>query len=358
MIFAVTALEQFATQLFLAVKMDADKAASLGKLLIQTDAMGRRTHGLAMAPLYLADIEKGKKLGPDNAGMRITGTPIVIKDNGASAVWDGRYLPGLWLIERAIKESIPLAKAIGIRAVAIKQSHHIGCLAALTKVATDEGLIALIANSDPAGARVAPYGGTEALMTPNPLAMGYPTSRSPVLVDICASITTTSMTRQKCASGDLFDHEWLLDANGNPTRDPKVLEQQAPRGSLQLMGGLEYGHKGFGLSLINEALSQGLTGYGRKDAPKRWGGNTFVQVIDPDMFGGKTAFIEQMDFLSDSCRNNKPIHTQKPVRMPGDQAVRGLAESRTHGIQYDAVTWQSITDWAVRLGVTIEPLTP
>lgn len=333
--------------------MDADKAASVGRLLIQTDAMGRRTHGLAMAPLYLADIEKGKKHGLDNSGMRITGEPLVIKDNGTSAVWDGRYLPGLWLMERAITEAIPLAKANGIRAVAIKQSHHIGCLAALTKIAADQGLMALIANSDPAGARVAPYGGTEALMTPNPLAMGYPTTSSPVLVDICASITTTSMTRQKFANNELFEHEWLLDANGKPTRDPAVLENTTPRGSLQLMGGTEYGHKGFGLSLINEALSQGLTGYGRKDTPKRWGGNTFLQVIDPDMFGGKDAFTEQMDFLSDACRSNRPIDVSQPVRMPGDQAARGLAESQVHGIRYDEITWGSITDWATRLNVSI-----
>jgi L-lactate dehydrogenase len=351
--FSIAALERFAANLFLAVGMDAEKAASVARLLIQTDAMGRRTHGLAMAPLYLVDIEKGKKLGIDNSGMRITGEPIVIKDNGTSAVWDGRYLPGMWLMERAITEAIPLAKAHGIRAVAIKQSHHIGCLAALTKIATDQGLIALIANSDPAGARVAPYGGTEALMTPNPIAMGYPTTSSPVLVDICASITTTSMTRQKYANDELFEHEWLLDSNGKPTRDPAVLEHTTPRGSLQLMGGLDYGHKGFGLSLINEALSQGLTGYGRKDAPKRWGGNTFLQVIDPEMFGGKDAFTDQMDFLSDACRSNKPIDVNHPVRMPGDQAARGLAQSQLHGISYDDATWRNITDWATRLNVSI-----
>jgi L-lactate dehydrogenase len=349
--FSIAALTQFATRLFLATGMDADKAASVARLLIQTDAMGRRTHGLAMAPLYLADIEKGKKLGLDNSGMRITGEPVVIKDNGTSAVWDGRYLPGMWLMERAITEAIPLAKARGIRAVAIKQSHHIGCLAALTKIATDQGLIALIANSDPAGARVAPFGGTEALMTPNPLAMGYPTSDAPVLIDICASITTTSMTRQKFANGELFEHEWLLDANGKPTRDPAVLENTTPRGSLQLIGGTDYGHKGFGLSLINEALSQGLTGYGRKDAPKRWGGNTFLQVIDPEMFGGADAFNEQMDFLSNACRSNRPIHAHQPVRMPGDQAARGLAESQLHGISYDDATWQNIIQCATQLAV-------
>jgi LDH2 family malate/lactate/ureidoglycolate dehydrogenase len=47
-------------------------------------------------------------------------------------------------------------------------------------------------------------------------------------VDICASIATTSMTRQKYAAGELFEPPWLLDAQGNPTRDPAVLEHSGP----------------------------------------------------------------------------------------------------------------------------------
>ena len=161
------------------------------------------------------------------------------------------------------------------------------------------------------------------------------------------------MTRQKFAAGEQFEHPWLLDAQGTPTRDPAVLEHTQPRGSLQLLGGQEYGHKGFGLSLMIEALSQGLSGHGRKDAPKRWGGNVFVQVIDPDLFAGREAFTGQMDHLSQSCRASRPIRSDQPVRMPGDQAARGLADAQKQGIAYDEPTWQALTEWANRLGVAI-----
>jgi LDH2 family malate/lactate/ureidoglycolate dehydrogenase len=343
--FPIDQLEAFTQSLFRAVGMDEDKASALARLLVLTDAMGRRTHGVSMAALYLADIQKG--------GMQLTGEPTIVKDNGISAVWDGHYLPGLWLVDKAIKAAIPRAQLHGLAAIAIRRSHHIGCLAALVKQATDQGLVALIANSDPAGQRVAPYGGTEALLTPNPMAMGYPTGDAPVLVDICASITTTSMTRHKYAAGEQFEHPWLQDAQGTPTRDPAVLEHTEPRGSLQLMGGQEYGHKGFGLSLMIEALSQGLSGHGRKDAPKRWGGNVFVQVIDPQLFAGSAAFAEQMEHLSERCRSNRPIHADQPVRMPGDQAARGVAAAQALGIAYDAPSWSAISAWADRLGVAL-----
>ena len=130
-------------------------------------------------------------------------------------------------------------------------------------------------------------------------------------------------------------------------------EHSQPRGSLHLLGGHEYGHKGFGPSLMIEALSQGLSGHGRGEAPRRWGGNVFVQVIDPALFAGHDAFSEQMEHLSHNCRANQPIHAGQPVRMPGDQAARGLAVVRERGIAYERPAWQALAEWANRLGVVI-----
>ena len=347
--FAAAALEHFARTLYIAGGMDAAKAAVVARLQVLTDAMGRRTHGLAYVPAYLADIGSGR--------MRATGAPDIVSDNGVVAVWDGNYLPGLWLVDEAIETCVPRAVQHGIAAIAIRKSHHIGCLAALVKQAADKGYIALLFNSDPTGKRVAPYGGTEALYTPNPFAIGYPGAGHPVLVDLCASITTTSMTRQKVAEGKQFEHEWLIDGEGRPTRDPAVLEHTTPRGSILPLGGLEYGHKGFGIGLLIEALSQGLAGHGRRDAPKNWGGNVFLQVIDPNLFAGLDAFTAQMDFLSAEARRNRPIDPARPVRIPGDAAAKGIADSVRHGIEIEEATWQSIAAWAGKLAVAPpEPL--
>jgi LDH2 family malate/lactate/ureidoglycolate dehydrogenase len=341
--FTSSQMTEFAAALFKAAGMEEEKAATVGRLLILTDMMGRRTHGLAMAPLYLSEIDKGT--------MRISGEPEVLKDTGATIVWDGGYLPGIWLVNTAIDLALERVATAGVITVAIRKSHHIGCLAALVKQAADKGFVAIIANSDPAGKRVAPYGGTEPLFTPDPFAVGYPGAKHPVLVDISASITTTSMTRQKFAAGKLFEHPWLLDAQGVPTRDPAVLENQQPPGSIQLIGGQEYGHKGFGLALTIEALSQGLSGHGRYDAPKRWGGNVFLQILDPEFFAGLGAFTQQMDYLAEKCRSNRPIRKDRPVRLPGDQAAQSIADAQQDGIRYDEPTWKSVETWARRLGV-------
>jgi L-lactate dehydrogenase len=321
----------------------------VARLLVLTDMLGRHTHGVALAPLYVDQLEKGL--------MAPSGTPATVKDTGSTVVWDGNYLPGLWLVEQALALAFERVAQHGVVSFAVRRSHHIACLAALVKQATDRGLVAILATSDPAFGFVAPYGGREPLLTPNPFAIGYPGSRTPVLVDICASITTVSMARQKAAAGTPFEHAWLMDGAGRPTTDARVLEQTEPRGSLLLLGGQEYGHKGFGLALMVEALTQGLAGFGRKDSEKRWGGNVFLQVLDPEAFAGRGAFLEQMDYLTEQCHANAPAREGNPVRMPGEQAERNITRAQAEGVELAATTVEKLSSSAARLGVAMpEPL--
>ena len=337
------ALATLATELFAAASMDEEKAACVADLLLLTDMMGRSTHGLAQCPAYLDELRKG--------GMRATGVPETIRDTGATLVWDGDYLPGLWLMQRALSLGFERVREHGVFTFSMRRSHHIGCLAALAKQATDRGYYAMIASSGPHTKAVAPFGGKEGLFSPNPFAFAFPTSHFPVLIDTCASLTTVSMTRQKAAAGESFEQAWLLDSQGRPTRDPRMLEGDGERGSLMLLGGEEAGHKGFGLALMVEALTQGLSGFGRRDAPTRWGANVYLQLIDPAAFAGSEAAIAQMDFLADRCHANAPVDPARPVRLPGEQASRNIEKHRREGVALTPKTVAALRAWASQLQV-------
>ncbi|MCP2937977.1 Ldh family oxidoreductase, partial [Salmonella enterica subsp. enterica serovar Typhimurium] len=69
------------------------------------------------------------------------------------------------------------------------------------------------------------------------------------------------------------------------------------QGSILPLGGQAFGHKGFALALLVEALTSGLAGHGRKDAPDQWGASATALVIDPRMFGGLEAFLDETSFL-------------------------------------------------------------
>ena len=346
---AASALRTLAAALFAAAGLDGDKAACVARLLVLTDMMGRATHGLAQCGAYLGQLADG--------GMAASGGPDVLRDTGSTLVWDGNYLPGLWLMDQALRTGFERVETHGVVTVAMRRSHHIGCLAALAKAATDRGLVVLIASSGPHTRAVAPFGGTQGLFSPNPFAFGFPAAeKDPVLVDICASLTTVSTIRERTEAGRELDHAWALDSAGRPTRDPSVVERPSDRGSLMLLGGEEAGHKGFGLALMVEALTQGLSGHGRLDGPTRWGANVFLQLMDPASFAGRDAFVAQTGFLVDQCRANDPIDPARPVRLPGEQANRSIRRCESEGVPVSPRTAASLRSWAERLGVDAHAL--
>lgn len=336
------ALAAYAERLLAAAGLDGDKPAVTARLLVMADAMGHTTHGLAQLPDYIEDIMAG--------GMTKTGEPEVLADKAAAVVWDGRRLPGVWLTDKAVRLAADRAKSTGICAVTVRRSHHIACLATFLPAATEQGLMVIVASSDPSDAHVAPFGGTEAVFTPDPLAIGIPTEGDPILIDISASITTAGMAARLRREGRRFPGEWALDADGQPSRDPHVLVGDR-KGTLLPAGGTDHGHKGYGLALMVEALTQGLSGYGRADGEAGWGASVFVQVFDPALFGGLDAFRRQTEWVAKACRTNLPADPDRPVRLPGAAATQGARRAMAEGLTPRPGLLEALEPWAAQLGV-------
>src|SRR5580698_1515673 len=85
----------YAAALLTAAGLDGDKPQVTARLLVAADAMGHDTHGLAQLSDYLDDIA---------AGVMLTkGEPEILVDRPAACVWNGRTLPGVWLVDRAVR---------------------------------------------------------------------------------------------------------------------------------------------------------------------------------------------------------------------------------------------------------------
>lgn len=319
-----------------------DKASIVADTLLEADLHGHRTHGLALLPSYLDALAEGS--------MNADGEPTVVAVGDVVQVWDGRRLPGPWLVHKAICAAGQSAGKCGVGIVVIRRAHHIASLSAYLEAPAREGKIVLIESSDPSVTAVAPHSGTEPLFTPNPIAVGIPTDADPIMVDISTSNTTIGLARQRQATGRKLDHAWLLDGNGHPTDDPDTLDGDPP-GTLMLLGGLEAGHKGFGLSLMIEALTSGLGGHGRAEPAEGWGASVFVQVIDPAHFAGLDAFRRQTTHLSRACTSSRSRDPGTPVRMPGASALarkRALAQGC---IELPQVLTEKLASWCDKLGV-------
>lgn len=339
-----TELITFADQLLSAAGLDADKARTVAEILVEGDLMGHTTHGLALLPGYLAELESG--------AMCKTGEPEVLADHPAALTWHGRRLPGPWLVVKAMEEASQRAATQGTCTVVIRRSHHIACLAAYLKRATDRGLMLLLLSSDANSASVAPYGGLDAVFTPNPIAAGFPTDKRPVLVDVSASITTNGLTNRLHKEGRLLPGEWVMDGHGVPSRDPAVLFAE-PKGTLLPLGGLDSGHKGYGLTLMVEALTGGLAGFGRADPRQGWGATVYLQVLDPRAFAGLDAFTRQTGTVADACHASRPRTPGEPVRLPGERGLLLAEQQQAEGVALYESILPGLAPWADKLGVAL-----
>ena len=342
--YAADALVAFAQALQERAGVRADIAQDVADVLVGGDLLGHTTHGLALLAGYLGEIEKG--------AMAKAGAPRVVAQRAAAQTWDGGRLPGPWLTLRALDAAAAMAATEGTGTVVIRRSHHIACLAVYLLRATERGLVAIVQSSDPAVAAVVPHGGTKPYITPNPIAAGLPTSGDPILVDVSTSITSMGYTLQQMKAGRMLPGKWAIDAEGNATDDPAALWKE-PKGALLPLGGLDAGHKGFGLGLMIEALTAGLSGHGRADAQESWGATVFVQVLDPEAFAGLDAFRRQMDHMAAMAHDNPPRPGVGRVRLPGEGGMRHYREQQADGVVLYPAIMPALQPWAEKLGVAV-----
>ena len=324
--------------------MPRDRARTMADVMVEADLLGHDTHGLDQLAGYLVQIEDGL--------LATTGDPAVVADAGACLTWDGRRLPGHWLVKQAIAEARHRILAHPIVTVVIGSGHHIGCLQAYLKPVTDAGLIILLMCSDPSATGVTPFGGVASRITPNPIAAGFPTGGDPILIDISSSTSTNAMNKRLASKGQRLKGPWIVDADGRATDDPRVLYADRP-GAMLPLGGLELGHKGFSLALIVEALTSALAGRGRSERPPSWTASIFVQLIDPDAFGGREAFVREMQFLVNLCHETPVAPGNPPVRLPGEAALARRRRQIREGVQLHETILPALTPWAERFGVAL-----
>jgi LDH2 family malate/lactate/ureidoglycolate dehydrogenase len=339
-----TELELLALDILAAAGLEQEKAVVVAHGLLEGDLMGATTHGLALMPGYVDELKNGE--------MTASGKPEILRDFGATALWDGRYLPGVWLTREAGLEASRRAAQFGIGLVTIRRSHHIACLGHYLLEAVNRGDIILIFSSDPSDTHVAPYGGLTALMTPNPIAAGIPAEPWPILVDASTSITTAGLCERSHREGKKLPGKWLLTSTGELTDDPAVFGPPQ-NGTILPVGGLDHGHKGYGLSLMVEALTQGLSGFGRPEKPTTWGASVTVQVIRPEAFLSMEEFHAQTDWLVSACLEGKKRPGVDEILVPGQREMIQRKEALQSGLALYPGVAESLTELAERYSLTM-----
>src|SRR3954454_12936108 len=147
---------------------------------------------------------------------------------------------------------------------------------------------------------VAPRRGRDGRFGTNPVcvALPGPAPERPIIADMATSRIAMGKVRVARNKGQEIAAETLLDANGEPTTDPKIMYQR-PRGALLTFGE----HKGYALAFICEMLAGAVTGSGtmRPDRQKEEGvtNGMLTIIIDPGRLVDQEWMADEIRAMAD-----------------------------------------------------------
>ena len=238
------ALSAFCVAALRQTGVNEQDACLTAELLVLTDTWGVFTHGTKNLRGYLRRLRAG--------GIRADAVPQIVSDGPSWAIVDAGSGLGMVGSRFAMRAAIAKARTAGIGFAGVRNSCHFGAAGCYAAMAAGENMIGIaMANDIPS---VTAPGSRAAVLGSNPLAFALPTGDArPILLDMATSAVAGGKVFAAATLGKSIPNNWIVDADGLPTTDPRVFPHA---GALVPMAG----HKGYGIALLVETLSAILTG--------------------------------------------------------------------------------------------------
>ncbi|PJE31101.1 Malate/lactate/ureidoglycolate dehydrogenase, LDH2 family [Pseudooceanicola antarcticus] len=282
----------------------ASSAQLQADLLIEAELRGLPSHGVQRLPRLVARLKAGLADPQASGDVRETRAGVLSVDGGRGL--------GPVVMMQTLGRLAELAAGQGIALAAIRNANHIGMLAYYAEAAAARNLIGIVMTTSEA--LVHPYGGTEAMLGTNPIAIGIPTGARPYVLDLATSRVSMGKIYHHALTGTPIPEDWAVDAQGRRTTDPEA----AKAGAIAPFGAA----KGYGLGLGVELLVAALAGSafapevsGTLDASQVANKGDILILIDPTAGEGSAAGLAA---YLDRLRASRPADPARPVAVPGD----------------------------------------
>ncbi len=324
-----------------------DEAALGTKLAGEAARHGIRTHH-ALKALHL-DHLFGSAIGGCVPGAEVE---VLSSRFAGSEIWNANKKLGQAVAYQAIDRAIELADEYGIAQISVDNSFHYLWGGGYVMEAAERGYFAYT-NCTSTLAEVVPFGGKFPTLGTNPHSWGIPSQEAngfPIVMDWATSTVAMGRVQALKREGKQLPPGAAVDKNGQPTTDPNEVSALLPFG----------GHKGYGMSLLNEIFGALIGGSlptirGRKseDAEEKTTTAFYFQVIHPEALSGR-------DFAKgrDQIGNLKAVlddilgHGNDNSMLPGEiEAKARKASDEAGGLQFTEAELAEFNELAKELGM-------
>jgi LDH2 family malate/lactate/ureidoglycolate dehydrogenase len=339
----IAKIVEFITRALEAAGIPAEDAGQVAALMAEADARGGDAHGVFRLPQYVKQIQSGAVNPRPNIR--------VVKSHAGTALVDGDNAIGHLVMKRATGLAIEKARECGVAWVGTRRSNHAGPAQLYPRMIAAQDMIGMylcVGNTN----LVPPWGGTEVLLSTNPIAIAVPGMRHPTIsLDMATTNTAFGKIRLKAQRGEPMPEGWMIDRQGKPLTDPK----RASEGFLLPIGG----PKGYGLALMIGLLAGTLNGaaFGRDvvdyTVDSKTPSNTGQSIVAANIaaFADVQAFKEQVDQVWDVMKSSPTLPGFDEVRLPGERSEQIYRERMAHGVPLSDGQRKILDELADRLGV-------
>ncbi|MEW6046817.1 MAG: Ldh family oxidoreductase [Bacillota bacterium] len=335
-------LERFATALFVRSGLAPEGASLVSRCLVMADLRGVDSHGVTRIPIYVKRLEKGLvNPHPQVRAERVSASVCLVDgDNGMGAL----------VGTRAMEQALSMAGEAGVGVAAVRRSNHYGMAAFYALQALDRGCIGMTMTNAPP--TLAPWGGRQALLGTNPLAVAVPAGQHPpIVLDMATSVVARGKIILAAQRGEPIPEGWALDPDGAPTTDAR----RALAGVVLPFGG----PKGSGLAILVDILAGVLTGaaFGRRigdlyrNFEQAQDVGHFFLALNIATFMPVAEFLRRMDEMIADLKRCAPASGHTEVLLPGEPEARCEAERRRTGIPLSSDVAAALYDVGERLDV-------
>ncbi|NKI95274.1 Ldh family oxidoreductase [Rhizobacter sp. SG703] len=310
---------------------NAAMAESTARALVLAEAQGLASHGLGRVAQYSGHLRCDRVNG--------AAQPQVVKRKGAALVVDAQEGLAFPACDLAIAEAIRTAGEFGICIVGVVNSHHCGVVVDHLRAVTAAGMAGLGFSNSPSAMPAA--GGKHPIFGTNPVAAAFPRrGADPLLIDLSLSEVARGKLMVAAKEGRSIPLGWALDANGEPTTDPKA----GMDGSMLAIGAAS-SPKGAMLALVVELLVTALIGanFGFEassffvdEGNRPHLGQTFI-VIDPGALAGREMFLDRLEVLV------REMLRDDGVRLPGARREQLRRAAERDGLTVSEVLAQQLS---------------
>ena len=319
----------------------AGKSDEAARVLVEADARGIRSHGVVRLTRYLTEARQGF--------IRPEAEPAVVFETPVSLVVDGNRGLGQHVSIFAMERCVEKAESGLFCFATVRNSNHFGIAGYYSEMAEKRGMIGIsMTNTYPL---VVPTFGREAMLGTNPIAVCVPGMRAPFHMDMATSVVPRGKIEVRLRAKQNLPEGWAVDENGIPTTSAASVihnfDTHSHGGILPLGGaGEEFGgHKGFGLAVLVDLLSAGLSlGQCSKDTYTDKGGGVchFFGAMRLDAFGDPVAIRAHVQGIVDGLCGSAKSEGKDKIFLHGEKEAAARELSMKNGVKLPKALFDSI----------------